>query len=195
MKKIIAMACLLTGLSAAAQTKLFIGPSGGFGHSFFVPYNSNAQFQPSYSIGLTSFCTLGEMWGASADVKYSSEGSLIDDGRSQSDIRLDYIRIPVKGVFYFTGTNYMIRPKIAAGPSLGILIMESGTSTDNKAGKTDFGINASGGFDFMLAEKLCLNMDVSYYAGLLKARPDNASREYNGNVGVNIGVAFLVAGR
>lgn len=178
--------------SAQTASQLWIGPSVGVGHAYFVPYNSNVEFQPQYSVGLTTNYNFNDYWGITGSALFSSEGRLMDDGRNKSDIRLDYIRIPVRGVLFFAGMDETVRPKISVGPSLGILVNEDGTTVGKKAESADFGVNATGGFDIKVNDDVCITAEVNYYQGFIKNRPNYSKKEYNGNVGVSVGLLFSI---
>ena len=194
MKKLVVMVGMLALGSISAQTnsKLWIGPSVGVGHTYFVPYNNDVEFQPQYSVGLTTCYSFDDYWGITGSALYSSEGRLMDDGRKRSDIRLDYIRIPVRGIFFFAGMDEAVRPKISVGPSLGILVNEDGTTVGQKAESADFGVNATGGFDIKVNDDVSITAEVSYYQGFIKNRPNYDKKEYNGNVGINVGLLFSI---
>ena len=191
------MAGLLAGLSAKAQTTMsnfLVGPSLGFGHTYFVPYSSDVEFQPMYSAGVTTLFTPNDWFGLATDVRSSAEGRLWDDGRKQSDIRLEYIRIPVKGTVFFAARGENVRPKLTLGPSLGLLVNETGTVDRQRAESVDFGMNASGGFDFKVNEDVFITDEANYYQGFIKNRPNYSKNEYNGNIGLQVGVIFAVPG-
>jgi outer membrane protein W len=194
MKKLMVILGLLSlgTVSSQSTAQVWMGPSANFGHAFFVPYNSDIEFQPHYSVGLTTLVNINDNWGLVGSALYSSEGRLMDDGRTKTDIRLDYIRIPVRGIFYFTGMDQTVRPKISAGPSLGILVNEDGTTVGKKAESADFGVNATGGVDIKLNEDVLLTAEVNYYQGFIKNRPNYDKKEYNGNIGFNLGVLFVI---
>ena len=194
MKKLMVIVGMLAlGIGSSQTTgKTWIGPSVGFGHAYFVPYNSDIEFQPQYSVGLTTTYNFDDIWGITGSALFSSEGRLMDDGRNKTDIRLDYIRIPVRGIVYFAGMEETVRPKISVGPSLGILVNEDGTREGERAESADFGINATGGFDIKVNEEVSLTAEVNYYQGFIKNRPNYSKKEYNGNVGVSVGLLFAI---
>jgi hypothetical protein len=198
MKKLIVMISMLTALSVTSQSSMFmVGPSVGFGHAYMMPY-SDCDFQPTWSAGITASFMPSSWWGLSADVRYSSEGGQFRDagrsGAATQDIRLDYIRIPVKGIVCFRAEDKMLRPKLGLGPSFGILVNEQGTGSA-KAANLDLGLNASAGINLMLNEDLCFMADINYYTGGVKVRPDISTFETNGNIGLNLGLAFAIPGR
>jgi opacity protein-like surface antigen len=194
MKKLIVIIGILVSGVTFSQTssKLWLGPSVGVGHAYFVPYNSHVEFQPMYSMGFTAGYNVGDYFGIVGSALYSSEGRLMNDGRTKSDIRLDYIRIPVRGILFFAGMDESVRPKISFGPSLGLLVNELGTTTGQKAETADFGMNATGGVDIKLTDGICLSAEVNYYQGFIKNRPGYNKKEYNGNIGVSLGLLFSI---
>jgi hypothetical protein len=187
MKKLILLAGLLAGMTVAAQSKFAIGPTGGMGHTFMMPH-SDYEFQQGWNAGIASVCKISQRWGIGTDLRYSSEGGRFTEERGVSDIQLEYLRIPVKAILFLGREEQFIRPKVALGPSLGILVRESKPQGAPAAEKADFGFNATAGFDYSIVENVWLNFDLSYYQGLVKVRPANAKKEYNGNVGLNLGI-------
>lgn len=191
MKKIIIGLCLLATVSLFGQTeeKAFsIGPTVGANHSFLVPYTS--KFYPTWTAGLSCIYSPGEHWGVGGDLRFSKEGSKTSSVEGISDeIELYYLRIPVKGMYFFGDVADDFRPKITLGPSIGFLVDEKNT-TWAPANKVDFGLNGSAGFNYRLMQDFWLNVDANYYQGLTRVRNATTERELNGSVGLQVGVLF-----
>lgn len=174
-----------------AKTSHFsIGPSFGFGHTWISPYN-NWEFQPTWSAGLTAIYGPIEWFGFGGDVRYSVEGSktIMKEGGATRVTRLEYIRVPLKAMVFFGGYEDDFRPKLTLGPSFGFLVAEDDTY-NARANGVDVGLNASAGFNYRMARAIWLNVDVNYYQGLTDVRMNSGTRELNGNLGLNLGVAF-----
>jgi len=126
-KSLLIAGFLLTGFIAYSQdktaikTKAFsIGPSGGLGHSFMYPYITRGMFLGS-NLGVMSIYAPWEHWGIGLDVRYSMEGSKTRSLEGPRETDLDYVRVPIKGIYFFKHQEDDLRPKITLGPSLGFL--------------------------------------------------------------------------
>jgi len=172
------------------QSKFSIGIIGGFGHSFLMPY-SNTTFRPSWNAGISAIYAPKQHWGIGIDVLYSVEGAKFKytNPVSQTDYtvqtELDYIRIPVKAIYFFRGYEKDFRPKVALGPTLGILMSE--TNSVNAA-SVDLGANLSLGFNYRIAKAIWINVDASYYQGFLDTYSSNSDKDLNGNIRLNAGI-------
>jgi hypothetical protein len=195
MKKSIILCCfLLAGTVAFAQdaltpknSTLSIGPSFGYGHSYITPYH--CEFDPTWSAGLFVVYSPYEHFGFGGDVRYSSEGSRTKiEGGTRTTIA-NYIRVPVKAMFFFRGVEDDFRPKVTLGPSFGFLVSES-DPYDSKVWPFDAGVNASLGFNYRLKRAIWLNVDANFYQGLMDVRKNSGVQERNGNIGLNLGIAF-----
>ena len=195
MKKSIILGCmLLLSVSAFSQdaltpknSKFSIGPTFGFGHSYIMPYRS--EFFPSWNVGLTSIYAPYEHFGVGLDVRYSAEGARlkIEGGTRTSEI--NYIRVPVKAIVFFRSWEDDFRPKLTVGPSFGFLVSEK-DPYDAKVWPFDAGVNASLGFNYRLRSAIWLNTDINFYQGLTDVRKESGVQERNGNIGLNLGIAF-----
>ncbi len=195
MKKLVILGCfLLANTFAYSQdaltpktSKFSIGPTVGFGHSYIMPYHS--EFFPSWNVGLTSTYAPYEHFGIGLDVRYSAEGARlkIEDGTRTSEI--NYIRVPVKAIIFFRSYEDDFRPKLTVGPSFGFMVSES-DPYDAKVWPFDAGVNASLGFNYRLKSAIWLNTDINFYQGLTDVRKESGVQERNGNIGLNLGIAF-----
>ncbi len=194
MKKSFLFGCfLLASVLTFAQdlpktSKFSIGPSVGFGHSYLTPFN--CEFFPTWSAGIISVYAPIKWFGLGVDVRYSSEGSRtkIQEGGTRTTT-LNYIRVPVKAMFFFGDVDDDLRPKVTVGPSFGFLVSET-DPYDAKVWPFDAGINASLGFNYRLKEAVWLNTDINFYQGLTDVRRESGVQERNANIGLNLGIAF-----
>lgn len=183
--------------SQEAQVKptkvLSIGPSVGFGHTGIRNTNGTDVFKPSWSAGLIINYSTSEHVGFAADVLYSIEGARVENGDQETDLTLQYVRVPFKFAYFFGVFEDNLRPKITVGPSLGFLIdadadVEGVGKSDVKSSYQpfDMGLNASIGFNLKLSNSIWLNTDFNYYTGFTVVR----TNQYNSNFGVKVGLAF-----
>lgn len=174
------------------QSKFSIGLKGGFGHSFMLPYK-NTIFCPSWDAGISGIYAPGKHWGLGVDVLYSMEGSRLEytnplTGLGYNTKRtLDYIRIPVKAIYFFRDYQKDFRPKITLGPSLGILV---GEVNSVNAASIDLGGKASIGFNYRVARAIWINVDATYYQGFMDVYSGNSNTDLNSNVRLDAGINF-----
>lgn len=195
MKKLIVLGCFLfAGNFAFSQDALTpkvstfsIGPSFGYGHAYIMPYKG--EFFPCWNVGLTSIYAPFEHFGFGLDVRYSAEGSRLKVEGGTRTSELNYLRVPVKAIVFFRQQEDDFRPKITLGPSFGFLLSEN-DPYDAKAWPFDAGVNASLGFNCRIREAIWINTDVNFYQGLTDVRKESGVQERNGNIGLNLGIAF-----
>ena len=168
------------------QSKFSIGVKGAFGHSFLMPY-SNPSFMPSWDAGISAIYSPFEHLGFGIEGTYSREGVKFETPEYTSETELNYVRVPVKLIYFFRDYEKDFRPKVAIGPTIGFL-----TNKGENAGynKTDIGANASLGFNYRLLRAVWLNLDASYYQGLTDVYKSNNEKDLNGNVRLNLGLSF-----
>jgi hypothetical protein len=179
-----------------AEPSVFsIGPQGGFGHSWIHSSAEGTRFQPSWDAGISAVYSPWEHWGFELDARYSVEGRKIEREVKQGDViktitsvtQLNYLRIPIKGVYFFRTYEHDFRPKITLGPSIGFL---TGEINSVGANTVDFGVNASLGFNYRLVRAIWLTADVNYYQGFVDVYDNTSDRELNGNIRLDLGVSF-----
>lgn len=195
-RMIIVPVALLLMTAAHAQTEISrkafsVGPVIGFGHAWMSPV-AGSEYNPAMSAGVFAIYSPVEHWGVGMDVRYSIEGSK----KSVPEIgfvnqQFHYLRVPVRAMYFFNGWGDDFRPKIAVGPSMGFLLTHDGPvyTTENKF---DFGITASGGFNYRIYRGTWLNADVGCYHGLSDAILHTENREMQRNIMVNVGVGLEI---
>lgn len=168
------------------ESKFSFGVKGGFGHSFIIPY-SNYQFMPSWNAGLSAVYSPFVHWGFGLDVAYSEEGMKLQDSEGTSEISLNYLRLPLKGIYFFRPYEADFRPKIALAPTFGFLL----NGSDHPAYTTfDFGGSATLGFNYRLVRAIWLSVDATYYQSVTDHLIGNGVNDLNGNARLDIGLNF-----
>lgn len=168
------------------QSIFSIGLKGGFGHSYIMPY-SNYTFNSSWDAGIAAVYAPWAHWGIGLDATYSSEGGSFNYTDRVLTTKLDYIRVPVKAIYFFRTYERDFRPKITLGPTVGFLTGQTNTTNANFL---DLGANVTAGFNYRLLRAVWLNADVSYYQGFLDAYPSNSLTDLNGNVRLDLGICL-----
>jgi outer membrane protein W len=225
-RKLIVAIGIFTGMTTAASAQyVSFGPALGFGHSTVMQGDykdvtpGKAKFNPSFSAGLSLIYAKHEHWGFGLDVIYSQEGYKknvsTNNGRIDFDEKntVGYIRLPLKAYYFFGQYKDKVRPKVFLGPSIGIKVMEDGERTANNNltrelfsgtgaadvpayNTVDLGLQAGAGVNITLGPKAWLNLDISYYHGLLDAMKDKPNVEtgynMNQNLRFNAGVLFAL---
>lgn len=203
MKKTILAIITLTITSLVSAQNISIGPTGEFGHSWITGTHGDKKFNPMWSAGISFIYSIKTNFGIGADIKYSAEGNktVINGfaGQTKNTINANYIRVPIKLIYFFGKYGNAVRPKIYAGPNFGFLttvnlISEttgySKVKTNFKNGikNFDLGLTAAAGLNFRLASKTWLNTDVAFYQGLSNITKNEGITQHNGNLGVNVGL-------
>ena len=155
--------------------------------------------RPSFNLGVTYTYSILQNSGLGVDLRYSEEGTRQEIGGFELTTKLNYVRLPIKFIYFFGEMEDDFRPKLFVGPTLGVLVggkseirTEFGsTEVDSKDyfESFDAGVNVGAGFNYRLAESTWLNFGVAYTHGLLhvvKNGPDSSNR----NVNVNLGIAW-----
>jgi hypothetical protein len=176
------------------RAKVFsIGPAVGFGHAGIRNTSGTDLFKPSVNAGVIFNYSTNQHIGFAGDVLWSSEGARIDRDGIETDITLQYVRVPLKFAYFFGTFEDNFRPKLTIGPSMGFLLDADkevegiGTSDVTASYKTfDIGLNGSAGFNLKLRPNVWLNTDLNYYHGLRAIRFD----ERNSSLGLKVGLAF-----
>jgi len=172
------------------QSHFSLGVKGGFGHSTIMPYKNNT-FCPSWDAGITAVYSPWQHWGIEADLAWSEEGinyklrNPETNTHYTSQVYLDYIRIPIKAVYFFRSYDKDFRPKVQLGPTLGFLANQVNSSG---AASFDLGANATLGFNYRIARAVWINVDATYYQGFLDTYAHNTDTDLNANWRLDAGV-------
>lgn len=201
MKRILTLAtALLMGAAAtekATAQKLSLGVVGSVGHSWTSNVGGDRDFKFAPALGIGMVYSHNQHWGYASELMVSHEGFKGDYpiGRGEYDkmtVNPVYLRMPMHIVYFFGKFGDRVRPKVFAGPTLGLKVDEkqwysNGNSSERNMENTDYfrtfdiGINAGAGANFRLARKTWLNADLSYTHGLVDAIHDDVNNDHNGN--------------
>ncbi len=168
------------------ESKFSFGVKGGFGHSFITPYN-NYKFMPSWNAGISVVYSPFAHWGYGMDVMYSEEGARFGNAEQSYTTHLNYIRIPVKAIYFFRPYEADFRPKLALAPTVGFLTNHSQQPQYNTF---DFGVAGTLGFNYRMVRAIWLSVDATYYQGLIDNFDYNNVNDLNGNIRLDVGVNF-----
>lgn len=216
---------LLTFLLAASITTLAqnvsFGPTIGINNPWITETN-NQKVSRSTKLGMNTgvsftYCT-NQHWAFGADLKYSMEGNKINytlffSGTGGSIFnavaviqryKVEYVRLPLKTIYFFGKNGQKLRPKLYAGPSFGFLLSaktkfdgqglgSSETDLKDSFKGFDFGLLIGAGFNYQISKVTSLNLDLGYTNGFMNVYKDNfSSSACNRNLSLNVGVAFPI---
>ena len=199
MKKSIQFVALALMMSQAAfaQENLSIGPLVGVSIANLRGDISNNAWKPGLTAGGFINYSANSGFGVSGQVLYTQLGAR--DELRNDEIRLNYIQVPVLLTYFLGKYGQKVRPKLFIGPHVNFLLNarnKNGDDINTKIGdltpfkSIDAGLTAGLGLNVRLADKIWLNTDVRYGLGLIPLGPDDATKIYNQNFGVNVGVSF-----
>jgi hypothetical protein len=171
-------------LAQSDASNFTMGSKGGFGKSYLSPY-SNTLFQPSWDIGVIMAYEPGQHLAFELGGIFSSEGVKFQSGATESSIKLEYLRIPLKLVYLFGGKENIFRPKIAAGPGYGMLL-----NPENAEGyaTSDIALHATVGANIRMLPSFWLTIEGNYLHGLKDIYAANSAKDGNRNLRVDIGL-------
>lgn len=199
MKKVLLALMISIGFSlvAGAQSKFSLGPNAGIGTSW-LDNTTNRKSKLAGNVGLSLVYSAATHFGIGLDAKYSFEGGKYTNVQPVT-VDLNYIRVPLKAIYFFGNYGSAVRPKVYVGPSFGFLT--GGETKVELPGNTqilkskdlyksfDFGVTAGAGLNIRLVKNTWFNADVNYLHGITDIRKPEVN-EHNRNLGVNLGVNF-----
>lgn len=204
--RLLCIALLLAAGIAKSQKfaqNVSFGPIVGLGHSWISGIEGNREFKFAPSAGVTFVYSAGPHWGFGMDLKYSREGTKVKSPNFslEGTTNASYLRVPIKAIYFFGELGERVRPKIMAGPTMGILLggkQKIETSEGSLVAEADvkesmhtfdIGLQGGAGVNVRLSRNTWLNTDVSYYHGLRDVHKEGDEWK-NRNIAVSVGVAF-----
>ncbi len=193
---ILLFACIFA-TKVQAQDNLSWGPMGGLSVATFRGGGAgNTTWKTGGTAGLFINYSVNERFGVGGQLLYTQLGA--KNRLADSQIRLNYLQIPILATFYLNDRGNAFRPKLFAGPYVGFLLAArdqngANLNENNQAWtKADAGLHLGGGFNYRIQDRVWLNFDVRYGLGLVDvAKPIYGSGDvYHSNWGVNLGVSF-----
>lgn len=176
-----------------------IGPSVGLQHSWIsadLPESSMNTIHLGFNGGIALVYSTESHFGFGADLKYSQEGVSIQSDllgiKTVTDWNTSYLRLPLRLIYFFGDYGDAIRPKLFAGPTMGLLLSSKSEGVDvmDSTNGFDLGVHAGVGLNIRVWEKIWLNTDLTYNQGLSDVTDSDTDKisNHNGNVGINIGL-------
>ncbi|MBC7451553.1 MAG: PorT family protein [Cytophagales bacterium] len=210
MKKILLSGILLLSVMAVNAQRTSIGVTGGVGTAWMSDISQDVTFNPAWNLGGTLVYSTANHWGFGVDVKYSREGVRFTypgfppfgSQTWSTKVGSDYIRVPLRAIYFFKTDDKSFRPNISVGPSFGFLTggtVRTYDGNDNLIGKSlvkdsfnafDFGVQGTLGASFMVSDGVWFSADLAYYHGLIQQNKTGSSNMMNRNLGLNLGLRF-----
>ncbi len=192
----------------AKVSRWTIGPKVGVNLTHFWGNdfdNDDAKMKVGPQFG-GFFTWSNDSWFAvSGELLYSAKGSRfrIDSpfGDVKSVTRMDYLEIPLLFRFFFVKEG-AVRPHVSIGPSVGFLVLGRSKTLEpiesevnnfydsETTHKFDVGLNAGGGVNIRVADRIWINPELRYNLGLLNIADNYNVR--NGALTFSVGVGFPI---
>ncbi len=177
-----------------AQQTLSFGPVIGANFATISDVDGS-EFNTGFMGGAQLTYSDVNNWGIGGAILYSREGVDVQVGNVEGATNLTYVRIPVKGYWFFRTNEDRFRPKLFVGPSIGILV-DSDAKFNNVEvdikdtyNTLDLGLTAGLGFNARISESgTWFNFDAGYTHGLLDVADNTDSK--NRNLSVTAGILF-----
>lgn len=207
-KKLILVSSLFAFVVTGFAQQTSIGVTVGSGTGWMSNTGQDIVHKQSCNVGATLLYSTENHWGIGVDVKYSREGYkynfhnpfLFGDKNMDTRVSSDFVRIPIRGIYFFNDNSHSVRPNISLGPNFGFLTggkirvedddhtIYSKTDVKDQYKPFDFGVQGTLGLSFKLAEALWLSTDIAYYQGLLKQNENGNNTMMNRNLVLNLGL-------
>lgn len=211
MKKLVVVLFAAAGFVGVNAQNVSFGPVASVNHSWITGTSqSDRQFNLGYKVGAMLTYSIDPHWAVGADLLFANEGlrneNIVSDIKYTSKINLNYIRVPLKGTYFFGELGDKLRPKLYAGPSFGFLVggkskLETEVISTGNVVKTetnskdnfkgfDLGAMVGAGLNYRIGTATWLNFDLNYTNGLIDISKSTSGWNANRNFGMALGVTF-----
>lgn len=199
LKLVLSVSVFILGfLPFADAQKLSFGPMVGANIAKIsdVP-NSKSQIGPAAGVFLNY--SVNENIGFGLKGLFSQLGTSVDN--SSAEVKLNYVQIPLSGVYFFGERGNIIRPKIFLGPYVGFLLSakdQNGTNIVDSGGQdvynnTDFGGQIGVGFNYSMNNNSWINFDAGYATSLVNITDHSSLNHKNNFFFVSLGYSFPIS--
>lgn len=174
-----------------------IGPMAGVNIAKFQDA-PDSKYTVGASAGGFLNHSFNENFGMTAKLLFSQMGNKNEVFKATA--KLNYVQVPITGVYYFGKQGQAFRPKIFAGlyaaglASAKNKYYESNTSETVTGAYNSFdgGGTLGLGFNYLLSDKSWLNFDLGYNQGFTDITKNSTIDYKNQGFNVNVGVSFPV---
>jgi outer membrane protein W len=184
---------LLLGSHVKAQSPTSIGLRTGVN---FASISGDAfnNYKGRTGLNFGAFLThsIVSHFGITGEINYAQKGARLNEN---NEWNVNYLEIPVYGSYFFGKDGSNIRPKIFAGPYLGVLMNSKSkvngveVNTADSFNSVDFGALFGAGAHFRIGDGVWLYVDGRYGLGLADATKSSI-RASNRVPSINLGISF-----
>lgn len=189
-------AFMLISIGAIHAQTLSIGPVVGINISKFTE-NAASKNLVGMSAGALANYSVNEHVGLSAKLLFSQLGSKYTNNNATT--RLNYLQMPISLVYYFGEAGKNFRPKIYGGPYFGRLLSTKDENKNDIGGdifkKLDIGGQVGLGFNYLLKSRTWLNADLGYGTSFTNILKNEATKEHNAAITLNLGISFPIGSK
>lgn len=147
------LACMIFGIGNAQSTRY--GIKAGLNVSNFTGYAEDIKTLAGFHVGGFAEIKIANKWGIQPEFLFSTQGTTIEgyDGNSNTNVKLNYLNIPVLAKYYFTDAF-----SVEVGPQFGLLLTakSKGEDIEDLFKSSDFGLNLGCGYN--LTENFALGL-------------------------------------
>jgi len=151
----------------------------------------DAKYNTGYTFGLTTTYSIMQHTGLTVNFLFTREGAETSAG---TELKLNYLRLPIYFDYFFNELGEVFRPKIYAGivPGLRTQAEVADVEVDDNFSTFDLGIGGGIGFNYQITERTWLNVDARYVRGIININEeaDLAGEAFNQYFQGSVGIAF-----
>ena len=138
------------------EDRFSLGPRAGVLFSTIVGDDvEDAEYNTGYTFGLTTTYSIMQHTGLTVDFLFTREGAETSAG---TELKLNYLRLPIYFDYFFNELGEVFRPKIYAGivPGLRTQAEVADVEVDDNFSTFDLGIGGGIGFNYQIAGRTWL---------------------------------------
>jgi len=198
MSGMVAFVFVLGSMTMATAQKMSFGPVIGanFATISDVP---NAEVNTGLQAGVFLNYSVNENVGLGLKGLFSQLGTHVEN--SAAEVNLNYIQIPLSGIYYFGERGNTFRPKVFLGPYLGFLLSSNdqngneilGVAGNDAFNKADFGGQIGLGFNYSMQDRGWINVDAGFSGSLTNITDHNSLNHKNRSIFLSVGYSFPIS--
>ncbi len=184
--------------SQGITDNITVGRAFSFGHAFITNNTADQQFLFSLTGGLSFTYSDNEHYGFGADIVIANEGGKTTVNNAteavENKVKLTYVRLPIKYIWFLGTYGKPIRPKVFVGPSFAYLTAAetNGDGSFRDFNKFDAGIHVGVGANKIICSRIWLNTDITYTQGFLDVTKNTVNSDVNLNGSVRLNISLLM---
>lgn len=157
---------------------------------------SDTKSKIGVNFGALLTYSVAPTFGITGEINFTSKGNKYDN--SDATTSINYMEIPIYGAYYFGDAGATLRPKLFAGPAIGILMTAKnelgGVEVDTKdfTEPVEFGAVFGLGFNKRVGDGNWIYVDLRYNLGLTDIVKDNPSDNMVKNNVISLNLAYTI---